>query len=63
MSHSKNRVVRFKVNLLVLRVAPQPLDEHIVAPAPCAIHVDLNIRRLEDICEGHAAELVAPDGA
>src|SRR5208282_6528713 len=34
------RIVGMKINMLVLDCIPQPLDEHVVAPAPLAAHAD-----------------------
>jgi len=54
-----DRVVRTQVDLLVFDAAPQPLDEHVVEPAPLAVHADADTGALEPVGEGAAGKLAA----
>ena len=57
-------VVGLQIHLLVFGAAPQPLDEHFVAPGALAIHADRNAVVGEHAGEGCAArELAALIGA
>lgn len=51
------RFVGMQVHLFVLDRLPQPLDEHVVAPAALAIHADGNAIVLEQLREFEAGEL------
>ena len=44
--------VGLEIHLLVFDRAPQPLDEHVVAPAALAIHADVDRVGLQDVREG-----------
>src|SRR5213078_5401444 len=48
-----------QINLLVFDAAPQPLDEHVVAPSAFAIHADRDAVAGEDAGEGRPGELAA----
>jgi len=50
-------VVRVQIDLLVFEASPQPFHEHVVAPAPFAIHADLNAVLAQELCELLAGEL------
>ena len=56
-------VVGAQIDLLVFDCPPEPLDEHIVAPASLAIHADLNSAALKHADEGRTGELAALVGA
>jgi hypothetical protein len=51
--------VALEVDVFLLERAPQALDEHIVHPAPAAIHRDLNAGLFERSGERRAGELAA----
>jgi len=55
------RLVGMQIDLLVLDTAPQPLDEHVVDPAPLAVHADGDVVSLEHVGEGLRGELAALD--
>jgi hypothetical protein len=44
-----------QIHLLLFDAAPQPLDEHIVAPSAFAVHADCNAVLGERTGESHAA--------
>jgi hypothetical protein len=46
-----------QIHLLVFDAAPQPLDEHVVAPGAFAVHADRNAVVGEHAGEGRAGEL------
>jgi hypothetical protein len=50
-------VVGPQIHLLVFDAAPQPLDEHVVAPRALAVHADRNVVVGEHAGEGRAREL------
>ena len=50
-------LIGLEIHLLVFDGAPQPLDEHVVAPAALAIHADIDRVGLQDVCEGLGGEL------
>src|SRR6187455_2220922 len=52
-------VVGSQIDLLVFDAAPQPLDEHVVAPGALAIHADRDGVVGEYAGEGRARELRA----
>jgi len=39
-----------QINLLILKAAPEPFDEHIIHPAPFAIHADADPEFGESLC-------------
>src|SRR5215467_6501052 len=49
--------IALEIDVFVFERAPQPLDEHVVHPAPAAIHRDLNAGLFERTGEGCAGEL------
>ena len=52
------RTVTFTAHdLLVFDAAPQPFDEHVVAPSPFAVHADGNIVAGKQTGERRAGEL------
>lgn len=52
-----HRLIRVQIHFLVLDRLPQPLDEHVVAPAATAIHADGDAVVLEQLREFQAGEL------
>ena len=58
-SRLAHRLIGPQVHLLVLQRLPEPLDEHVVAPAALAVHADGNAVALEQRDEFHASELAA----
>ena len=48
-----------QIHLLVFHTPPQPLDQHVVAPAAGAIHADSDVVLLEEPRELLAGELAA----
>ena len=53
-----DRIISMKVNFFVLHRPPEPLHEHVIAPATLAIHADCNALVLERLRERIAGELV-----
>ena len=52
-------LVGSQIDLLVFDAAPQPFDEHVVAPSPFAVHADGDAVAGEQAGEGRAGELRA----
>ena len=52
---------RVEIQALVFQRSPQPFDEHIVHPAPAAVHADRDLGILEHGGKGKATELTALD--
>jgi hypothetical protein len=52
-------LIGVQVNLLILEAAPQAFDEHVVDPAPFAIHADLDASVFENLGEGLTGELAS----
>ena len=52
-------LVGMQVDVLVLHALPQPLDEHVVDPAPLAVQADPDGVGLENLGEVVACELAA----
>jgi hypothetical protein len=53
--------ISMQIDLLVLDAAPQPLDEHVVDPAPVAVHANCDAVDLERVGERLGGELAALD--
>ena len=52
-------LIGMQVDMLVFHALPQPLDEHVVDPAPLAVHADLDPVGFEDPGEVVTCELAA----
>src|ERR1700761_7526854 len=59
MSCLADALVGSQIDLLVFDAAPQPFDEHVVAPSPFAVHADGDAVAGEQAGEGRAGELRA----
>src|SRR6516162_1441407 len=51
--------IALEIDLLVLERAPQPLDEHVVHPAPATIHRDAHAGSRQRAGEGSGSERAA----
>ncbi len=58
-AHGADRLVGFGVDVLVLDALPQPLDEHVVAPAAAPVHADGDAVAVQRVGELQAGELAA----
>src|ERR1700693_4936384 len=59
MSRLADGFVGSQIDLLVFDAAPQPFDEHVVAPGPFAIHADGDAVAGKQAGEGRTGELRA----
>jgi hypothetical protein len=57
--HLPGSLVGVEVDALVLHTPPQPLDEHIIDPAPLAVHADAHARGFQNRGEVPVGELAA----
>ena len=54
-----NRVVCFQVYVLIFHAPPEAFDEHVVQPAPLAVHADIDTMTFENSDECIRCELTA----
>src|SRR4051794_22819957 len=55
----RDRLVRTEIDLFIFDRAPEPFDEHVVAPAPGTVHSDRDLPAAQHVQELGAGELAA----